>query len=86
MKLLMIKPGPDIKTDKDYEDLKTYLYNSIRSGVCVTHPDVMTYEVVEFDSLDVDYPKKSDRKISYHRYLDEEYKRRRNHDNQTDNG
>lgn len=55
MKLLMIKPNPNL-TDLERDILRRDLRDSIRLGILLVDPNLITYEVVEFDSIEVDNP------------------------------
>ena len=59
MRLLMINPKPDLTSD-EFDRLKKDLGTAIREGVVLTHPSLISYEVVEFDSIEFDYPKRND--------------------------
>jgi hypothetical protein len=54
MRLLIIKPGPDVKTDEELEVFRDSLFKACETGVVFAHPDAMSYEVVEFDSITYD--------------------------------
>ena len=60
MKLLIIKPNPNL-TDEEREILRKDLRDSVRMGIILEDPDVITHEIVEFDSIEYDnqslYPK-----------------------------
>lgn len=60
MKLLIIKPNPNL-TDEEREILRKDLRDSVQMGIILEDPDVITHEIVEFDSIEYDnqflYPK-----------------------------
>lgn len=60
MKLLIIKPNPNL-TNEEREILRKDLRGSVQMGIILEDPDVITHEIVEFDSIEYDnqplYPK-----------------------------
>lgn len=64
MKILIIKPNPYL-TNEETKLLAKDLGDSIRAGVIFADPDAITYEIVEFDSIEYDtqslYPKLPER-------------------------
>lgn len=51
MRLLIIKPGPRIETEDEVKALKDSIVDAYQTGILLVHPDVMSYEIVEFDSI-----------------------------------
>ena len=74
MKLLVIKPNPEL-TREELLSVKKDLLDSIRAGIIFEVPDIMSHEVVEFDSIEYDnqrlYPKLPK---GNHRELREKYR------------
>lgn len=98
MKLLIIKPNPNL-TDEEREILRKDLRDSVQMGIILEDSDVITHEIVEFDSIEYDnqslYPKlpKRNRREEMRKFrelmdarVNEKKGENPQNDNQRDNG